>query len=229
MKSESAAAAVGAALTGAIILGVVTATTFMRHDPNNHRLPDHDTASVTTVRPAPANAAGRVVAARVADSACSTTAVKSLGANTSSSVRNAQQREPAAQANPSTGPMSRDAAIAAAKQVSSVSGVTKAGDPLSARVLYSPATAVQVPYGRSLQLMLVGGDNLPISRDRCTWVVTVHAPYEIASTPQGVNPAPYTAYNVAYDVESGVYESVAAANPDYLPDMIAGTAVPIAR
>lgn len=130
--------------------------------------------------------------AAIADVDCSYDAVPQLRHATDKRIIGQISSNPYSQVV--VGRISRDDAIAIARQFSS--------DPEKARIADAAAAQVSAQW--------LGDTNQLINPARCFWVVTVAAPYVPRSTPRGVEASTYGSYTVAFDSASGEYLSTSA-------------------
>lgn len=96
--------------------------------------------------------------------------------------------------------------MSTAAQTAAAGGTTPDVDAL-------PAAVVQAPFAEADAWL--GGEtasdaNSLIAPTRCTWAVTVHAPFTPRSVPYGKKAISYDSYTVLFDRNSGQYLGVSA-------------------
>lgn len=83
-----------------------------------------------------------------------------------------------------------------------------------------PSAAVQVRFDTADLWMPGTTDNALIAPERCTWLVSVQAPYVPRSAPDPSIQAEYDSFTVMFDSASGAYLGMSAGAGS--PDMISG-------
>lgn len=107
-------------------------------------------------------------------------------------------------------PVSRAQAVADTREMSTGN---------AAEVQSAFAAAVQVPYRTGGKWF--GDSNALIAPERCVWVVTVEAPYQVPRAPRGVDRPILTQYSVIFDAASG--EGIGMMAGNNIPNVIDGS------
>lgn len=141
---------------------------------------------------------------QVPDRPCVRDALPTLPPGLDARLVNAARQNPASLQRPESEQLSRQAAVEKAKAMSMDGSA-------------SAAAAVEVPFSVGGSWLGDAGNPL-VANDRCTWVVTVVAPFQQRSVPPGVTPRTFDRFTVLFDLASGQYLGVGAGpgTPDVL-------------
>lgn len=163
----------------------------------------------------------RATSAAVRDQTCDLAAAPALPKDLDPRAADAMRTNLASQSNPPVALMSREQALAMARDLSSIAQEALALSEVSTDAATLPAAAVQVPY-RVANAWLGGAetDRGLVAPTRCVWVVTVEGPFRPRSVPPGSKPTTYSSYTAVFDSRSGQYLAVTAGVDS--PNVISG-------
>lgn len=213
MSPKGLAVVGGSAIATAVIIGGVTygASSNAPRDGDASRSASSRSASSADRASALAAAsADGSLAAAVNDEACSKTAVPAFADSADARIGAELKSNPASQADPDHSPMSRDEALAAARNLSAVA--TGADGSASKVDLSSlPSSVVQMPFD-SANKWISGSvsENSLVAANRCVWIVTVNAPFQPRSAPDPSVRITFDSFTAMFDTLSGEYLGLSA-------------------